>query len=40
MGHLVGIGIGTVFAVIGVGRVIAVFHHFFLDKILTLAGLK
>jgi uncharacterized membrane protein YczE len=39
MGHLVGIGIGTVFAVIGVGRVIAVFHHFFLNKILTSAGL-
>ncbi len=32
-GKLIGIGIGTVLAVIGVGRVIALFNHFFLEKI-------
>lgn len=31
-GHLIGIGIGTVIAVIGVGRVVAVFNHLFKDK--------
>ena len=29
VGHLAGVGIGTVFAVIGVGRVIAIFNRFF-----------
>ena len=28
-GHLIGIGLGTVVAVIGVGRVIAIFNHGF-----------
>ena len=37
-GHLIGIGIGTVMAVIGVGRVIAVFNHFFKKKMAVLAG--
>lgn len=37
-GHLIGIGIGTVLAVIGVGRVIAVFNHFFKKKMAVLAG--
>lgn len=36
-GHLIGIGIGTVLAVIGVGRVIAVFNHFFKKKMAVLA---
>ncbi|MGN1167620.1 MAG: DUF6198 family protein [Lachnospiraceae bacterium] len=37
-GHLIGIGIGTVLAVIGVGRVIAIFNHFFKKKMAVLAG--
>lgn len=36
--HLIGIGIGTVLTVIGVGRVIAVFNHFFKKKMAVLAG--
>lgn len=39
VGHLAGVGIGTLFAVIGVGRTIAVFHHFFYNKIVRWAGL-
>lgn len=39
-GHLPGIGIGTVFAVIGVGRVIAVFNHFLKKKMAELAGIE
>lgn len=39
VGHLAGVGIGTVFAVIGVGRVIAAFNHFFYSKMLKCAGL-
>ena len=31
-GRLVGIGIGTVISMIAVGRCIAVFNHFFLEK--------
>ena len=31
-GHLIGIGLGTVVAVIGVGRVIAIFNHGFKKK--------
>lgn len=30
---IVGVGIGTVIAVVGVGRVIALFHHIFESKI-------
>lgn len=37
-GHLVGVGIGTVLAVIGVGRVIALFQHFAGKKLTALAG--
>ncbi len=37
-GHLIGIGIGTVFSVIGVGRVIAIFNHFCWDSIARLTG--
>ena len=38
-GHLTGIGLGTVIAVIGVGRVIAVFNHLTQEKMLSLAGM-
>lgn len=38
-GRLIGVGLGTVLAVIGVGRVIAVFNHFFKEKTDRLAGL-
>ena len=39
-GKLVGIGLGTVLAMIFVGRVVALFNHLFEDRILALAGLK
>lgn len=39
-GKIVGAGIGTVCAVIAVGRVIAVFNHFFMDTLLQKAGLR
>ena len=35
-GGIVGIGIGTLIAVLGVGRVIALFHYLFKDKIQIL----
>ncbi len=38
-GHLIGIGIGTAAAVIGVGRVVGVFNHLFSGPILRLSGL-
>lgn len=38
--HLVGIGIGTVLSVVGVGRVIALFNHFFLKSMKDLAGIS
>ena len=38
-GHLVGVGIGTVLAVIGVGRVIALFQHLAGKKIAALSGM-
>lgn len=38
-GKLIGIGIGTVLAVIGVGRVIAVFNHFCMEKMAAAAGM-
>lgn len=37
-GRLIGVGLGTVLAVIGVGRVIAVFNHFFEKKMAKLSG--
>ncbi len=37
-GNLVGIGIGTILAVIGVGRVIALFQHFVGKKLFSLSG--
>ncbi len=39
-GKLTGIGIGTVIAVFGVGRTIALFQHFTLYKMNELAGLE
>ena len=38
-GHLVGIGLGTVLAVLGVGRVIAFFNHFTFARVTALSGL-
>lgn len=37
---LIGIGIGTVLSVLGVGRIIALFQHLFLEKITKTAGLS
>lgn len=37
--HLIGIGIGTVVAVLGVGRVIALFNKCFMRRMLALAGM-
>ena len=37
--HIVGVGIGTVVAMIGVGRAIALFNHFALKSMLRAAGL-
>lgn len=37
--HLVGVGIGTVLAVIGVGRVIALFQHLAGEKMTGLSGI-
>lgn len=39
VGHLAGVGIGTVFAVVGVGRVIAAFNHLFYTRMVRWAGL-
>jgi len=39
-GRIIGIGLGTVLAVIGVGRSVAVFNHFCMQKMLKLAGLS
>lgn len=37
--HLIGIGLGTVVAVLCVGRVIALFNHLFMKKMTRMAGL-
>lgn len=39
-GHLVGVGVGTILAMIGVGRSIAVFNHFTYEKMKELAGVE
>lgn len=39
-GHLVGVGVGTILAMIGVGRTIAVFNHFTYEKMKDLAGVE
>ena len=36
----VGIGVGTVVAMIGIGRVVAIFNHFFKEKMNRAAGLE
>ena len=38
-GRLTGVGVGTVVAVVGVGRVIAAFNHIFGRRMMRLAGL-
>ena len=37
---LIGVGIGTVVAVLGVGRVIALFNHLFMGKMTEMAGVE
>lgn len=37
---LVGVGVGTVVAVLGVGRVIALFNHLFMQKMTEAAGVE
>ena len=37
---LIGVGIGTVVAVLGVGRVIALFNKMCMKKMVTLAGVE
>ena len=39
-GEIIGIGVGTVLAVIGVGRVIAIFNHFLKERMGVLAGIE
>lgn len=39
-GKLIGIGPGTVIAVIGVGRVMALFNHFLFEKVTRTAGVR
>lgn len=39
-GHMIGVGIGTVLAVIGVGRVMAAFNYLFLKKMACMAGIE
>lgn len=38
--RLIGVGLGTVFAVLGIGRVIAIFNHLFLKKMTVAAGME
>jgi uncharacterized membrane protein YczE len=39
-GHIVGIGLGTVLAVIGVGRVMAIFNKLCMNKMLAVTGME
>ena len=39
-GKIIGIGVGTVAAVLGIGRIIALFNRLFLKKLQSLAGLQ
>ena len=39
-GQLIGVGIGTVLAVIGVGRIIALFNHLAQEKMERLSGIE
>ena len=36
IGHIIGIGVGTLIAVVGVGRVIAAFNYIFMKKFVKL----
>lgn len=38
--RLIGVGLGTVLAVLGVGRVIALFNHFFMKRMAQIAGME
>lgn len=38
-GSVIGVGIGTIAAMIGVGRAVALVNHFFQDKMLAAAGM-
>lgn len=38
-GGIVGVGLGTIVAVVGVGRIIAIYNRLFMDRLLTAAGL-
>ena len=38
--RLIGVGLGTVAAVLGVGRVIALFNHLFMKKMTEAAGVE
>lgn len=38
--RVIGIGVGTILAMLGIGRVIAVFNHFLKEKMLEMAGMK
>lgn len=39
-GTIIGIGLGTILAVIGVGRVVAVFNYFWKEKLLEISGIN
>ena len=39
VGHVIGVGVGTIIAMLGVGRAVAVVNHFFKDKMCRAAGL-
>ena len=39
-GKVVGVGFGTLVAVLGTGRVVSLFNHFFSDRLSELAGLE
>ena len=38
--HLIGIGIGTVISVLGVGRIIALFNHLYMEKMIAAADVE
>lgn len=39
-GKIIGVGLGTILAMLGIGRIIALFNHIFLDKMSNLAGME
>lgn len=38
-GQIIAIGLGTIIAVVGVGRIMAVYNRFFMDRLLSAAGM-